>query len=434
VKTAKSVRESTAPDPSVDLLRRSRPFRWYWAGQSLSFLGSQVSVVALPLVAALSLGAGPAGVSAVATAAMLPNLLFSLLVGNWVERRDHRRIMIPADLARALLIAVIPVAWLVGVLSLPLLVCVAFLTGVAGIFFDISGFAFLPSLVPARDLAAANRAVQGSNTTTEVAGPGLAGLLVQAVGPPLAMVVDALSYLASAVGVLLGRPPADRSVTSSAGVAEKEAAERTGVASGLKVLFGNPYLRALTVHAAAYNLAEQIVSINLVLWAVQAQGVSPAGYGLALSAGGVGALLGTLTALRLADRLGFGRAFAISLVLSCFVPLLLVVAPLRSIALAVVIGGVMLVAGIGLGNANVYSLTLRQTVIPRVLLARSGGAYRQVMYGSIPVGSALAGVAGELIGTRAAVLIGGVGLALSALPMFTRRIRALRSPQEGVAA
>ena len=200
METVNSVRSHSGPDPSVDLLRRSRPFRWYWAGQSLSFLGSQVGVVALPLVAALSLEADPAGVSAVATAAMLPNLLFSLLVGNWVERRDHRRIMIPADLARALLIAVIPVAWLAGVLTLPLLVGVAFLTGVAGVFFEISGFAYVPSLLPARDLAAANRAVQGSSTVTEVAGPGLAGLLVQAVGPPLAMVVDAVSYLASALG------------------------------------------------------------------------------------------------------------------------------------------------------------------------------------------------------------------------------------------
>jgi MFS family permease len=420
-------------DPSVALIRHSRPFRWYWAGQSLSFLGSQVAVVALPLVAALSLGAGPAGVSAVATAAMLPNLLFSLLVGNWVEGRDHRRIMIPADLVRAVLVAVIPVAWLAGVLSLPLLVVVAFLTGVAGIFFEIAGFAYVPSLVPDRDLAAANRAVQGSNTTTEVAGPGLAGLLVQAVGPPLAMVVDTLSYLASALGVLLGRRPAEPAPRPSAGVPVEEPMERTGVAEGLKVLFRNPYLRALTVHAAAYNLAEQVVSINLVLWAVQSQGVAPAGYGLALSAAGVGALLGTLSALRLADRLGFGRAFAVSLLLSCFVPLLLAVFPLRAAALAAIIGGVMLVAGIGLGNANVYSLTLRQTVIPRSLLARSGGAYRQVMYGSIPIGSALAGVIGELAGTRAGVAIGTVGLALSALPMLTRRILTLHSPQEGAA-
>jgi MFS family permease len=429
MRAGNSVRSRSRPDPSLDLLRRSRPFRWYWAGQSLSFFGSQVAAIALPLVAALSLDAGPAGVSAVATAAMLPNLLFSLLVGNWAEGRDHRRIMIPADLVRALLIAVIPVAWLAGVLTLPLLVVVAFLTGVVGIFFEISGFAYVPSLVPARDLAAANRAVQGSSTVTEVAGPGLAGLLVQAVGPALAMVVDAVSYLASALGVLLGRNPADQRRADGGAEEAPEGTERTGVAQGLKVLFGNPYLRALTIHAAAYNLAEQIVIINLVLWAVQGQGVAPGAYGLALSAGGIGALLGTLTALRLADRLGFGRAFAVSLLLSCFVPLLLAVAPLRSVALAAVIGGVMLVAGIGLGNANVYSLTLRQTVIPRFLLTRSAGAYRQVMYGSIPIGSALAGVIGELAGTRLGVLIGSVGLALSALPMLTRRIRALRDPQ-----
>lgn len=127
-------------DPSVGLVRRSGAFRWYWTGQSLSFLGSHLAAVALPLVAALSLGAGPAGVSAVATAAMLPNLLFSLVVGNWVEGRNHRRIMVPADLVRALLVAAIPVAWLAGALSLPMLVVVAFLTGTAGIFFDISGF------------------------------------------------------------------------------------------------------------------------------------------------------------------------------------------------------------------------------------------------------------------------------------------------------
>jgi MFS family permease len=430
VKAAPTVRARSG-DPSLDLLRRSRPFRWYWAGQSLSFLGSQVAAVALPLVAALSLQAGPAGVSAVATAAMLPNLLFSLLVGNWAEGRDHRRIMIPADLVRALLIGVIPLAWLTGVLSLPLLVVVAFLAGVAGIFFDISGFAYLPSLVPAHDLAAANRAVQGSSTVTEVAGPGLAGLLVQAVGAPLAMVVDAVSYLASALGVLRGRPARERPEVEE----EPEVVERAGMTQGLKVLFGNPYLRALTVHAATYNLAEQILIINLVLWAVQAQGVAPGAYGLALSAGGLGALVGTLTALRLAERLGFGRAFAVSLLLSCFVPLLLSVAPLRSVALAVLIGGVMLVAGIGLGNANVYSLTLRQTVIPRILLTRSAGAYRQVMYGSIPIGSALAGVVGELAGTRPGVLVGAAGMAVSALPMFTRRIRTLRDPQpEGVPA
>jgi MFS family permease len=409
-------------DRSVGLLRRHRAFRGYWVGQSLSFLGTQVTAVALPLVAALTLSAGPGQVGAVATAAMLPNLLFSLLVGHWVEGREHRRIMIPADIGRAMLLAVIPVAALGGWLSIPLLVIVAFLSGVAGVFFEIAGFAYVPSVVKTGDLAAANRAVQGSSTVAEVAGPGLAGLLVQAVGPALAIVADALSYLASASGIAVGRP---RKSTGALGAETMESDGRARLTQGLRLLIANRYLRALTAHAAIYNLAAQIFSINLVLWMVQGRQVSPAAYGLALSAGGVGAVLGTLTALRLADRLGFGRAFAASLLLSCFVPLTVPGLPLYGIALAVGVAVVLLVSGIGLGNANVYSLTLRQTVIPADQLARTVGAYRQIMYGSIPIGSALAGVIGATAGTRAGVAVGTIGLALSALPMLVRRIRQL---------
>ena len=239
---------------------------------------------------------------------MLPNLLFSLFVGHWVEGRRHRRIMIPADVVRAVLLAIIPVAAFGGWLSVPLLVVVAFLTGVAGVFFEIAGFAFVPSMVDTDDLAAANRAVQGSSTVAQVAGPGLAGLLIQTVGPPLALVVDAVSYLASGLGIAVGRPRRT-AATPEAVPVERRAA----VTEGLRLLVGNLYLRALTLHAAVYNLAAQVFTINLMLWAVQERQVSPGGYGLALSAGGVGAVLGTLTALRLADRLGFGRAFAASL-------------------------------------------------------------------------------------------------------------------------
>ena len=412
-------------DPSVGLVWRHRAFRGYWIGQSLSFVGSQVTAVALPLVAALTLSAGPGQVGAVATAAMLPNLLFSLLVGHWVEGREHRRIMIPADIARAVLLAVIPVASLGGLLSIPLLAIVAFLSGVAGVFFEIAGFAYVPRVVDTDDLPAANRAVQGSSTVAEVAGPGLAGLLVQAVGPAFAIAADALSYVASAIGIAAGRP---RRTTAAPASETVEPNGRARLTEGLRLLTANRYLRALTTHAAVYNLAAQIFTINLVLWMVQGRQVTPAAYGLALSAGGVGAILGTLTALRLADRLGFGRAFAASLLLSCFLPVIVAGLPMYGTALAVGVGGVLLIAGIGLGNANVYSLTLRQTVIPADQLARTVGAYRQIMYGSIPIGSALAGVIGAAAGTHAGVAAGTVGLALSALPMLVRRIRELPTP------
>jgi predicted MFS family arabinose efflux permease len=254
---------------------------------------------------------------------------------------------------------------------------------------------------------AANRAVQGSSTVAEVAGPGLAGLLVQALGPALAIMADALSDLASAIGIAAGRPNRT-AVAHTAGTAR--AGRRARLTEALRLLVANPYLRALTVHAAIYNLAAQIFTINLVLWMVRGRQVSPAAYGLALSAGGVGAVLGTLTALRLADRPGFGRAFAASLLLSCVVPLTVAALPLYGTAVAVAVAAVLLVSGIGLGNANVYSLTLRQTVIPADQLARTVGAYRQVMYGSIPIGSALAGVLGATAGTRAGVVAGTIGL------------------------
>ncbi|MBM6404450.1 MFS transporter [Phycicoccus sp. CSK15P-2] len=415
-------------DASVALVRTDRSFRWYWLGQSVSSAGSQVTTIALPLVTALVLDGSPGEVGAVATAAMLPYLLFSLVAGHLLEGRQGRRTMVPADLAQAALVGLVPVAALTGWLSVPVLAVIAFLSGTAALVFGISAFAHVPSLVERPDLAAANRAVQGSRTVTEVAGPGLAGLLVAAVGPAAAMAVDAASYLVSAVCVALGRP---RRPVARERPAPDGDAPRVPVLTGLRILWGNRYLRALTVHAALFNLAEEVLVINLILWAVQEQGVSAGAYGLALSMAGVGGLLGTLTALRLAAGLGFGRAFAASLVLSCGTPVLMALWPTDGIALAVVIGAVMLVSGVGLGNANVYSVTMRQTLIPETQLSRSAGAYTQVMYGSIPIGAALAGIVGETLGTRSGVVLGGLGIVVSALPMMTSAVRSLRLDVSG---
>lgn len=329
--------------------------------------------------------------------------------------------MIPADLAQAALLAVVPLAAWAGWLSVPLVASIAFLAGTAALIFGLSAFAYVPSLVRREDLGAANRAVQGTATVDEIVGPGIAGALVAALGPALAIAVDALSYLASAIGVAKA-PPRKRQPTPPA------PDQSVSVTTGLRILFTDPYLRPLTVHAALYNLAEEILLINLVLWAVQEQDVGAGQYGLALSAAGIGGLIGTLTALRLAGRLGMGRAFAASLGLSCFVPLAAAAWDLHGAALALYLAAVMLVSAIGQGNANVYSLTMRQMVIPEGQLSRSAGAYTQVMYGSIPLGAALAGLAGETLGTRQGVIVGAIGLAMSALPMMTRTMRSLNLP------
>ena len=408
-------------DPSLALLRGDTGFRHYWLGQAASSAGAQVTVFALPLVTAITLDAGPAAVAAVTTAATAPYLLFSLLAGHALAGRDQKRSMITADIAQAVLLAQIPIAWAGGWLSVALLAAVAFTCGSCALVFSLSAFAYVPSLVEDEDLAAANRAVQGTRTVTEIAGPGLAGLLVSAAGAPGALIATTAGYLASAAGVATSRPRKRSSVPTPA-----QRGRKTSVLTGVRVLFTNPYLRALTLHAAAYNAAEQVILINLVLWAVRSQDVTPGAYGLALAAAGLGGLIGTLIALTLAQRLGLGRAFALSLLLSCLAPLLLAAWAATGWALAGTIAAIMLVRGIGEGGANVYSLTMRQQVIPGDQLTRSAGAYTQVIYGSLPLGALLAGLAGHTLGPRTAVLVGALGLLASALPMITPRFLRLR--------
>ncbi|GII78741.1 MFS transporter [Sphaerisporangium rufum] len=401
------------------VLRRDRDFRRFWLGHSVSAMGAQVTAVALPLVASLTLGAGPAGVAAVATAAFLPNVLLPLLAGHWLERRRRRRVMIAMDLFRAAALLVVPLAHLAGLLSIPLLVAVAFAVGAAGVVFDIGGFAYVPSLVAERDLPAANQAMQGSTTAAQVAGPGVAGMIAQLAGPAPAVAIDAASYVASAAGVAGARRPEPPPAAAGA---------PSGILDGLRPIARNPFLRALTAHAAVYNCAAQILTVNLIVFAVTERGLGAGLYGLALSASGAGALLGTLVALRLAGRVGYGRAFAAALVLSTGTPLLLAALPWRGGALAAALAAVQLVAGVGLGAANVLSVTLRQVIAPRGALARTNGGYRLLIYGVLPIGSALGGVIGQAAGCRAGVAAGAAGMALSALPMFARRVRSLREP------
>lgn len=403
-------------DPSFFLVRNNRSYRNYWVGQTISSAGSQVAVVAIPLITALSLNAGPAGVGIVATAATLPYLLFSLVAGHVLQGRDQRRSMILADLTQAILLGLIPLAWWLDLLTIPLLVVVAFLAGTCSLVFGVSAFSYIPELVKPAELAAANRAAQGASTVNEIAGPGAAGLLITALGPPVAIAADAISYLISAVGVARSKPRTQIMVTRSPTTADEQPST---IFTGLRLLFSTPPLRALTVHAALYNAAEQIIMVNLIVWMVKERGVSAGAYGLAFTAAGAGGLIGTLIALRLADRLGLGRAFAVSLVLSCAVPLLLPLPTSTGVPLAIAIAAILAVRGIGEGNANIYSLTMRQQIIPADQLTRSAGAYTQVMYGSIPIGSMLAGLIGAAWGPRTAIFLGAAGLVLSALPMLT---------------
>jgi len=405
----------------LHVLRRDRDFRRFWAGHTVSVMGADITYIALPLVATLLLDAGAAGVATVATATFLPSILLPLLAGHLLEGRRRRGVMIAADLVRAAALAAVPLAYAFDVLSIPLLATVAFTMGAAGTVFDIGAFAYVPTLVDEDDLPQANQAMQGSTTAAQVTGPGLAGLLVQLLGPAVALTADAVSYLGSALGIASAKRPEPAPV---------KAAAKAGLFSGLGVVLRNPFLRLMTAHAALYNAGAQILMVNLVVLAVSDRGLSPGWYGVALSGTGAGAFLGTMLALRLAARLGYGRAFATALAFSTGAPLMLALIPWSGGAFGLALGGLQLAAGAGLGAANVLSVTLRQVVMPKGALARSNGGYRLITFGVLPIGAALGGVLGETIGSRWGVGAGTVLMAVSALPMVLGRIRRLRTPQD----
>lgn len=403
------------------LIGRDSDFRVFWLGQTISVAGTQVTAVALPLAATLTLHSGAAGVSALATAAYVPNVVLPLVAGAWLEARRKRPAMIAADCARAAALATVPIAYFLGAFSLPLLVAVALAVGASSVVFDVAGFAFVPSLVPRGDLASANQAMQGSLTASQVGGPGAAGLIVQIAGPVVGVLFDACSYVASVLGLLAIR---------RAEPAVERPEQRVGITSGLAFIWRNRYLRALTVHAALYNAAFQVFTVNLVVYAIHERGLSAGLYGLALSAGGAGAFIGTMLALRAARFAGYGRAFLASLSLSTGLPLFIGIPSVDAGAFAAFAAAVMLAAGIGLGSANVLSVTLRQSLIPSRSLARANGGYRLVIFGVLPIGSALGGLIGATAGPRTGVIAGALGLAISVLPMTQRTIRQLRDPQD----
>jgi MFS family permease len=410
------------------LVRRDRDFRWFWAGQTISVAGTQVTAVALPLVAVVTLATGASGVSVIATLSYLPNVLLPLLAGHWLETRRRRRIMIWADLTRACALTLVPAAYLTHHLSLPLLGTVALVVGSAGVLFDIGSFAYVPSLVSEADLPTANQAMQGSATAAQVGGPGIAGLVVQLAGPAMAIAADAISYLASVLGLFAVRRPEPQ--PHDPHDPNDPDYGRSGIFEGLRRILANPFLRALTAHAAIYNASAQVLTVNLVVWVVKDRHATVGAYGLALSAAGAGALLGTMLSLRVAARLGYGYAFAVSLALSTSTPLLLAALPFHGNALGAAVAAVEFVSGIGLGSANVLSVTLRQIVAPRGSLARTNGGYRLLIFGVLPVGTALGGLIGQQFGSQAGVMAGAAGLTISALPMFRRRIRSLRDPKD----
>ena len=405
-------------------LLREPPFRSFFVGDAVSQAGDRVSELAFPLIAVLVLHASAAEVSVLTALAWLPNLV-SPFLGAWIDRQQHKkRLLVVADLVRAALLLTVPAAFASDALTLLQLYAVALLTGAASVLFNTTYPAFFVLLVRRPDYLAANSLLSGSRSVSFIVGPALGGALVSLVTAPVALVVDALSFLWSAVFVGRVRlhrrpePPTRAEPTTSL---LHEARE------GLAYTLGHPVLRAKLGCVSTVNFFTFVFAALLVLFASRELGLSSGLIGLALGIGAVGGLVGAVTAGPLSRRIGVGPSIVVGAVVFPAAIALTAVADGPVWLRAGLIGLSELVSGVGVMYLDVNSNALTATVVPDGLRSRVSGAFAAVNYGMRPLGALTGGALGTWLGIRPTLWVAAVGGTLGALWLLPSPIPRIRT-------
>ncbi|MFL6130863.1 MAG: MFS transporter [Mycobacteriales bacterium] len=404
------------------LVRRTPGFLTLWAGQGLSCAGSEITVLALPLLAALTLGAGPGEVGLLVAAEQAPLTGFGLLVGPLVDRLGPRRVILATDYGRAAVLLLVTVLAVTDRLGVGLLVLAAALLGAQSAAYEVAIMVLVPELVPVEQLMPANARLEGTRAVAQVAGPGLGGLLVQAVGPARALLADVASFAVSAVTVhRLKRvePPRPAGEPGGAGVRGHLAAIRTGIA----VVWRDRRLRLLGLSAGGFNVFVGVAVAVEVFYAVRVVGLEPAALGAAISAGLAGGVVGTLLVDRLNRAVGARTVLVAGLLVAAPGPLLVLAAGWVDGAAAVLVAAGYLANAIGVALFAVTNLSFRQAVVPAVSRGTAIAASRLLSRAGLPVGAALGGGLAALASPGAALLVAAAGQAAAAAALAARRRR-----------
>jgi MFS family permease len=401
-------------------LHRQPLFLRFWSAQAVSVFGDQVSALAIPLTAVLVLHSSAFQVGLLTSMAWLPHLLFSLPAGLWIDARPHRRqVMIASDLLRAAALATLPLAWWLGSLTVWHLLAVTFTVGALTVFFDLANASFVMALVRRSQYVEAQGRLMTSRSVSYIAGPSVAGFLVQALGAPVALLADGASFLFSAFalrGTKVEEPAVERTDDGSL--------SRLGDA--FRHLLGDPLLRGSLLCTSTVNFFNFFLLAIFVLYASRTLGLSAGTIGVILGVAAVGALIGAVIAPRIGRKIGIGRAVLIGAVLF---PVPMALFPLAHgshlVESAMLLTGEFL-AGIGVMIFDVNQNSVLALAFPDGLRSRLVGAYRFVNYGTRPVGALLGGVLGGAIGLRETLWISVGGSALGVLFLLFSPMPGLR--------
>ena len=446
-------------DPRSNLFRHPN-YRKLWTAATVSLFGTQVSQVAIPFIAAVLLKSSAGEVGLLTTIEFLPFILFTLPAGVWVDRFPKRRILVIGDLGRAAMLVSIPVAAALGALTIWQLYLVGFVNGAMTVFFDVADQSFLPSILERDELVEGNAKLQISQSSAMILGQPVGGGLVGVLGAPVAVLIDAASYLGSAALILWirltggSRPTgrrvdADRGAREGEGVtapaaaasiaaepdpsrataAEDDGSMRTQIMAGLRYIGQHRYLANIAAATATSNLFSNIAFAILPVYLYRTLGLEPATVGAIGGIGGAGVLIGALLASRVASMFGVGPVIVGSMLLSGVAGLLVPAAPPELafwfVAISFFLGSF---AGV---VYNVNQVSLRQAITPERFLGRMNATMRFLVWGTIPIGSLIGAGLSEVVGVHTTIWIGAILGVLAFLPVLLSPVRSLRTIPTG---
>jgi MFS family permease len=410
-------------------LWRHGDFRKLWTAATVSILGSQVTLIAVPFIALTMLHASVFEVSMLAAVEMLPFLLFTLPAGAWLDRIRRRPVLVASDISRGVVLMSIPICYVAGSLSIWQLFVVAFVTGTFTALFDVADQSFLPGLLEREDLVEGNARLQLSYSAAQIGGPTLAGNVLQVVAAPFALVVDALSFFISGglISAIKKREPRPERTLDESG---RPTSLRTEIASGLRYVLGDRYLRPIAGCTGTSNLfgAALFGVFPVLIWRELA--FSPAFYGTVMGLGSFGFLVGAVASNSLPRSLGIGPTIIASAALSSPAFLLMTLTPASLGWAAVTLFAGWFVVGFAQVIYNVAQISLRQTITPPAMQSRMNATMRFIVWGTIPIGSLMGGVMATLLPVRVALVIAALGSFTSILWVFFSPLRSLHEMPE----